>query len=1756
MPLLTPELNQQKLKLALGRIGGQVDVGLQRADVADLESQLVEIPGAENYSTEGYDFGATTSLLARLRAQRAARTERSGVHIDMGEAGGASTPELRDANERLARAVANAARAGDYESAKAYSEEGEEPGFLNKALGWLDTLSAYVQGVITADYGADTDQGFFEGMVSDIAEGNRAGLSNAAKAARGEDFQRVFEGENEEGELGAGGLTKEVGSDILFDPMTYLTFGLSGLGKAAAAKGSKFLRVTADVIEEGVEAGVKAGAKRGTKEAVREALRRKGAAEAISRGSGGLADFAPSVADDLSEATDLTRGLSKKGARRFEREVNDVGRFIDRLASRGISVDPPTLREWANTLDKASEMARRRGPVKSALRGIAEESPAGKAAVNALPTAASSGIKVQLPFMERGWRLTKGTKVSGKLSDALSNTGIPQALEKKFDYWNELRQAVDKGVLSGEQFRQTRDIIRRASVNQGNLETQSAIAAQLVARGFKAAGLEGRDAIRLIEEVGQRPLEQAADAVRDLTGRLVAKGVDEKLARETAEAWGFFRYRLLEEFAVAGGDINELLGHFPHAISKSKRGRKLAERIREYNLDKARTSVPDRGAAPFGVGPAKERTILGDIGTINDWSTEVLGEPMFTEDLQEAYGILGRALARGVSRHGALTEMLEKGVAEKTGFEIVEEVWSEANPKRAAKGERALKAVTNAARVTTSKREAQGELRKTGGKGAAIAQELVHDIRKAQGAVAGGSPKERALAAAKAHADYNKRLPKDFAAARSRLATSPSRTRYSNSLASTAKKLGWDPRDVERAMLIEDVLAFNAARFSPKKFPTADSWFEKRITSGDPSKLSPGSLKKVTKKQAEKNADTFVNSKHTVNVGDDWSEGMFLGPGGQLWRGKDKHLIHAELATRVLLGEEHIGGTLSALGDMIDSGFIRVGLGEPFNDESYGRAMFLQVGNNKQLTDAQYRAVQKGIKDFEVDEVYIDATHGNGEILSRASAGRVRQIFERLNQGERRITLAKKRPGKWADEDSVLGAVSFSKEGRATIQLFKDADLTVLVHENAHVLRRVLPKGDMDALERAYKVKNGAWTRANEERFAKDVEKYFTAGKAPSPELQTVFERVRTLMRTVWQALKDDKRLGLKPEVKATLDKWFSVPDNKVLQSVLETARPKVDEVVQPELKRVGGKLPRVPAQAPLSELEAQLIPAVERAQARLDEHVAKGRIGPQMEREVRRVLNDPHSRHVAEEVATLLEEKTKEAAELAARVAKAARNEAKAVAAMQKAVGNALGTPPEVIKAKTKKIPLLVPEGYREARKAFGTKPGVAIPRHVEDMFKNVLDFYEDPGAAGRLIDGFMKMWRSWAVSTPGFVLRNAYGILWQNFALAGVSPKAAVRAWKMLGGDFGTTARRTGKSAGPLSAALRAAGGGGKKAERLMAEAATHGVIDKNFFESIRNVASLPPDDISRLWKVDLNPFSSDNFVTRTIFKGQQAVENWARLSVFVDAVENRGMSFADAADRSHFFHFAYDELRPGEVKWGKRGMSFYTWTKNNMVLQFQDFARKPAKLMAVDRAREARERQTGRSVGSEALGAYSKLQFAVPLWGRFFLAQDMPYADLNKLPGSLNDLLDPDVSDYMSPPLKFFIDVVSGKRPFERSPVWKDVEAPDWAKVPAVRQLFEKMGAVHANPRTGTIYIDSAWKARVEELFPPLKRWSDLSPEDRDSKERWLQRMFSMFGGLGVRYPTTSGQTSEINSRARNLENKYRLKRSLDRLYEQEK
>lgn len=130
------------------------------------------------------------------------------------------------------------------------------------------------------------------------------------------------------------------------------------------------------------------------------------------------------------------------------------------------------------------------------------------------------------------------------------------------------------------------------------------------------------------------------------------------------------------------------------------------------------------------------------------------------------------------------------------------------------------------------------------------------------------------------------------------------------------------------------------------------------------------------------------------------------------------------------------------------------------------------------------------------------------------------------------------------DDGNVRGAITFKDDGKTIIHLFEKADESTILHETGHLFLDNLQKfsqlenapasikADLISIKKWMGVPEGGKIEVkHHEKFARGFEQYLREGKAPRPELQSVFNRFKEWLTSIYKSsdqlkvkLSDDAR--------------------------------------------------------------------------------------------------------------------------------------------------------------------------------------------------------------------------------------------------------------------------------------------------------------------------------------------------------------------------------------------------------------------------------------------------------------------------------------------------------------------------------------------------------------------------------------------------------------------------------------------------------
>lgn len=118
----------------------------------------------------------------------------------------------------------------------------------------------------------------------------------------------------------------------------------------------------------------------------------------------------------------------------------------------------------------------------------------------------------------------------------------------------------------------------------------------------------------------------------------------------------------------------------------------------------------------------------------------------------------------------------------------------------------------------------------------------------------------------------------------------------------------------------------------------------------------------------------------------------------------------------------------------------------------------------------------------------------------------------------------------------VKGAVETLADGKKVIHALNAPDVSTMVHEIGHVF-----EGDLTDAEKKTVTDFGG-----SEKFARGFEKYLRDGKAPTPELKTLFDKFKDWMTNIYQTLKGGPIEGkITPEIKNIFDRLLTEKESK-----------------------------------------------------------------------------------------------------------------------------------------------------------------------------------------------------------------------------------------------------------------------------------------------------------------------------------------------------------------------------------------------------------------------------------------------------------------------------------------------------------------------------------------------------------------------------------------------------------------------------------
>lgn len=454
------------------------------------------------------------------------------------------------------------------------------------------------------------------------------------------------------------------------------------------------------------------------------------------------------------------------------------------------------------------------------------------------------------------------------------------------------------------------------------------------------------------------------------------------------------------------------------------------------------------------------------------------------------------------------------------------------------------------------------------------------------------------------------------------------------------------------------------------------------------------------------------------------------------------------------------------------------------------------------------------------------------------------------------------------------------------------------------------------------------------------------------------------------------------------------------------------------------------------------------------------------------------------------------------------------------------------------------VDEGYKLLSK------GYQAPADLVDAMR-VVKQMKDPkwwDGLTHTYDLFNNYFKAWAVNSPGFLARNFYSGVFNNY-IAGVKFTDHLEfreLWNIYKKDPEHYLETIATKFDPAYAdafeqarvAMGATGAGQTKDEVI--RSLTRPKYKHEFKVPGTEVKLLPKESKLVQASAAVNPLKSDSYLTRAISGKNEDVEAILRGAHAWHALRE-GKTMQETIASITKYHFNYRDLSDFD-RVAKKIIPFWTFTARNVPLQLQIFATEPWRLNRINEFRNnVQSLSNPDAVVPDYFGTQSatRLPFQIPgTHGTNYFIPDLPLFRLNE---TLVHATDPiRLFSDANPLIKTAIERYSGKQLFSDVPFQnKLVEAPSYAKIPGVTQVLQQFGLVK-KAKDGTILMTDKDAATLDSVIPALGRIRRLNPVGQETKYNdRLSTSALSFVGSSFATNTPNAQNGELYRRQKQLD-----------------
>ena len=433
--------------------------------------------------------------------------------------------------------------------------------------------------------------------------------------------------------------------------------------------------------------------------------------------------------------------------------------------------------------------------------------------------------------------------------------------------------------------------------------------------------------------------------------------------------------------------------------------------------------------------------------------------------------------------------------------------------------------------------------------------------------------------------------------------------------------------------------------------------------------------------------------------------------------------------------------------------------------------------------------------------------------------------------------------------------------------------------------------------------------------------------------------------------------------------------------------------------------------------------------------------------------------------------------------------------------------------------------------------------PDHIVEALTQMTKL-QDPKELGRLMktfDAATALFKSWAILTPGFHVRNFIGGVFNNY-LAGMdfaSYRSFLKADKIFmralesSGDRELALKAVGRAMGrehmeayrvvDSSAALKSSGQIGSASGEI--GVGTIGMSNGRGFNKFKKT----------LTSKGRGNFVVDNPFTRVNYAGSERVERTLRGSLAYDTALKGGDQF-EVLGNVYKFHFNYEDLSDIEQRYMKRISPFYTWSRRNVPLQVEMLFQKPGIYANIGILQDNIEQLSPQEglvpAWFSEVGGF-RLPFTNPTGERLYMMPDLPPLDLRKVVNPQEWLGE------INPVLKVPFELQFNRQLYNKQEFREGyVPFPEaWNKL-GIGVITDAIGITKQDANGQRVGRDSQMYA-LESYLPLLGRVRRTFPSEDKYQRRAVATWASMVFGLGFRANTEADQKGELYRRSKNVD-----------------